>query len=207
MTLTETDSLPNVSRETMERIRAFEDLLRRWNQKINLVSPADLSHLRTRHTQDSAQLMEHIPTEARTWLDLGSGAGFPGLVCAILAAESRPDLHVTLIESDQRKSAFLREAARIAGIQTTVLTTRIEAAALQPHDIITARALAALPQLLSLAWPFCHSETCLLLPKGRTVSSELMTAGQDWHMTVERLPSRIDPDSTILKLTQVRPAR
>lgn len=205
MTFVDADIFANVSRETMERISTFEDLLRRWNARINLVSPADLPHLRARHTADSAQLLDHAPEAAGTWLDLGSGAGFPGLICAILAAEKRPGLRFVLIESDQRKAAFLREAARITGIRITLHVTRIEATTLAPHDVISARALAPLPRLLSLAWPFCHSGTTLLFPKGRGVSSELTQAREHWHMKAETLPSRIDPDSTILRLTQVRP--
>ena len=115
----------NVSRETLERLDVYADLLRRWTRKINLVSKGSLEGLWTRHFLDSAQLLTLAPESSVSWADLGSGGGFPGAVVAVLAAETRPDLKVTLVESDQRKAVFLRTVLRETGVAGDVLTARI----------------------------------------------------------------------------------
>ena len=190
--------LQNVSRETFPRIEAFADLVQRWNRKINLVADASTEQLWHRHIADSAQLIDHLPARAKTWIDLGSGAGFPALVCAICLGEQAPAL--TLVESDQRKAVFLREAIRATGAKAEVLANRIEAIPTKPYDIVTARALAALPKLLTYAEPFCHEGTVLLLPKGKAAESELTQASGDWHMDIDRIPSRTDSEATILRI-------
>ncbi|MEO1492468.1 MAG: 16S rRNA (guanine(527)-N(7))-methyltransferase RsmG [Pseudomonadota bacterium] len=199
------DVLTNVSRETQDTLQAFAAFTLKWNARINLISRRDEASIHQRHIADSAQLFEHVPQTANTWTDLGSGGGFPGLVCAILARDRRPDLTITLIESDTRKCVFLREAARTFDLSVTVENTRIEAATDHKADIISARALAPLSRLLTLAHRFCHPGTVLLFPKGKTARSELTAARETWHISIEALPSRTDPEGTILKLSEVAP--
>lgn len=192
----------NVSRETFPRLAAFEEIVRQWAPRINLISRGDLDHLWDRHIADSAQIHDIAPP-AETWLDFGSGAGFPGLVCAILATDAGNSTRFTLVESDARKCAFLREAARKLDVPVTVVTARIEAMPSTPCDIITARAVAPLTKLLSLAYPHCGPATMCLFPKGVRAESELTEAAADWHTTTERLPSRTDPGASILKITDI----
>jgi 16S rRNA (guanine527-N7)-methyltransferase len=185
-----------VSRETLDRLTRYAELLTRWQARINLVAPATLPDLWGRHMLDSAQLLPLIPAGARRLIDLGSGAGFPGLVLAILGV---PEVH--LVEADARKCAFLREAARAAGAQNaTIHTRRIEAMPAEPYDVVTARALAPLPELLKLARRFAGPGTVYLFPKGRTLAEELITAPETATMRIERIPSRTDPGAAILKL-------
>ncbi|MFL1463741.1 16S rRNA (guanine(527)-N(7))-methyltransferase RsmG [Roseococcus sp. DSY-14] len=189
-----------VSREAQEKLEAYEALLREWNPRINLVAPNDLGRLRERHIRDSAQLAPLLPPGVLG--DLGSGGGLPGLVLAILR-----DGPVHLVESDRRKSAFLLEAARrLALPQVTIHPRRIEAAALPPLAALTARALAPLPVLLGHAHRLLAPGGVAVFPKGRTAEAELTQAAAGWLMRVERFPSATDPDSTILRLTEVRPA-
>lgn len=185
----------DVSRETLERLRAYVALLISWQARINLVSKLTLADLWRRHILDSAQLWPMIRQADARIYDIGSGAGFPGLVLAILGAT---DMH--LVESDHRKAAFLREAARITSTKIGLHVTRIET--LAPHDgaIVTSRACAALPRLLELSWPLLRSDgTCLFL-KGRDVEAELTEAGKAWKMRVTKTPSQTDPTGVILRL-------
>ena len=195
----------SVSRETSPRLAVFAELVIRWNPRINLVSPRDLEHLWTRHIADSAQLFDLAPSQTRTWLDLGSGGGFPGLVCAALAADAGHSTRFILIESDTRKCAFLREAARHMGLSPTIEAKRIEDVSPFSADVITARALAPLPRLLEIASPFLQPTTVCLFPKGRAVESELTSAEADWHIQVQRIQSLTDDDATVLKLTEAAP--
>jgi 16S rRNA (guanine527-N7)-methyltransferase len=184
-----------VSRETLASLSAYEALLRKWQPRINLVGPSTMSELWSRHFLDSAQLYALLPEGARVLVDLGSGAGFPGLVLAILGV---PEVH--LIESDSRKAAFLREAAREAGAKITVHNKRIEAVPPFPADVVSARALAPLSQLLSWAHPFLGSRGVGVFPKGQTVEEELTDSTKYWTFEVERFSSRTDPGGTILRV-------
>jgi 16S rRNA (guanine527-N7)-methyltransferase len=191
----------SVSRETLERLDLFAEMLTRWNSRINLVSARDLDQLWTRHIADSLQLVPELPA-GEAFVDLGSGGGFPGLILAM--ASNSP---VTLIESDQRKASFLREAARATGTTATVIARRIEQVELPPVRYVTARALAPLPRLLDWAARFLSEDgTCLFL-KGRTVEDELTMAAAEWHMTLSRRPSRTDPDGVILRVSELRRVR
>ncbi len=190
----------DVSRETRAQLDRFSELLLRWNRKINLIGAATADDLETRHIQDSLQLLDHVPDGAATWLDLGSGAGLPGLVCAIADTRSRA---FTLVESDQRKAAFLREATRQLGLSLVIHAKRIEQLPDQTFDIITARALAPLAKLLDLSERLCHPGTILLFPKGAGAESELTDAERNWHIEAERLPSVTDPSATVLKITGI----
>ncbi len=177
---------------------AYAALLARWNERINLVSPRDLPRLWERHIDDAAQLVPLIPPGTRRIADLGSGAGLPGLILALLSG-----VETHLVERDQRKAAFLREAARITGAPATVQAA--DAATLPPlaADLVTARALAPLPVLLPLAARHLAPGGACLFPKGATASAELTAAAEGWTMQVERFPSRTDPAATILRLTEV----
>lgn len=199
-----------VSRETLARLQTYEALLRQWQKTINLVAPSTLPDVWGRHFADSAQLAALAPPEARTWLDLGSGAGFPGLVLAIVLAE-RGEAKVTLIESDSRKAAFLREVARQTGTAVDILCERIEKVAtqakLQPFDVITARALAPLPRLLDLAAPCFSPKSVGLFPKGREAQAEVEAAQRAWGFTARLQPSLTDADGRIVVVRALRAKR
>lgn len=186
---------------TLARLRSFAALVRKWNSKVNLVARADLECLWPRHIDDSAQLAPLFPPGSGRFVDLGSGAGFPGLVLAIVT-----NAHVDLIESDQRKAAFLREAARLTDAPATVHPLRAELARVQPANVLTARALAPLPRLLELAERFLTKDGVCLFPKGGTVDAELTAAAQGWHMRVERFASKTAPGATILRLSEIHRA-
>ncbi len=189
--------IANVSRETLGLLSDYLDLLTKWQARINLVSKSSLKDVWMRHVVDSAQLWPLAPDSARIWTDLGSGAGFPGLVIAILGRE-REGLKVHLIEADARKAAFLREAIRITGAPAEVHEGRIEALAPWASDVVMARALAPLKALLPLAEPFVGSEGIALFLKGKKVNSEL-TAARLWG-TFEVISSRTAPEGAIVKL-------
>ncbi len=195
----------DVSRETCERLEAYIALLTRWNARINLVAPATIETAWTRHVADSAQLFDLAPESASSWLDLGSGAGLPGLPVAALAAEKAPDLHVTLVESDTRKAAFLATAAREMDLDVTVEPHRIEALTPRPYDVVSARALAPLGRLCALAHRFSGRGTVFLFPKGARVDSELTAATAGWHIRAERIASRTDPEATVLRIVELEP--
>lgn len=202
----------DVSRETLDRLERYAALLRKWQRAINLVGADTLPDLWRRHFLDSAQLRPLVPAGARTLLDLGSGAGFPGLVLAILglSEEHWPESH--LVESDSRKCAFLREAGRITGTipgRVVLHPNRIEALAPWPVDVVTARGCAPLDRLLAYVEPFLHEGSVCLFPKGRGVEEELTRAGKIWSMTVQRWPSATESSVTessgvILQLGHIR---
>ena len=190
-----------VSRETLTRLQTYEALLRQWQKTINLVAPSTLDAIWSRHFADSAQLVALAPSGAKRWLDLGSGAGFPGLVLAIMLAE-REGAKVTLIESDTRKAAFLGEVARRTGAPVDIRPERIEKAATQaklgPIDVITARAVAPLPRLLELAAPAFSGQTTGLFLKGREAEMEIDAARERWDFASELHPSLTDASGRIV---------
>jgi len=187
-----------VSRETLARLEAYAELLTRWSARINLVGRDTIADLWRRHILDSAQLWAFVPERARNMIDLGSGAGFPGLVLAILGVRG-----VELVDADSRKCAFLREAVRITEPDATIRPCRIEVVPRHPVDIVTARACAPLDRLLGLAEPFhAPGSECLFL-KGERVEEELTLARKQWTMTVSTCQSRSDPRGVILRLRQV----
>ncbi len=188
----------SVSRETTERLREYVSLLIRWNRTINLVSKSDEPVLWERHIADSLSLVPLLPPGDVEAIDLGSGAGFPGLVLAIATNQ-----HFDLVESDQRKAAFLREAARLVTAPVTVHPVRIESAKLVPSMVITARALAPLTVLLGWSQPLLAPGGMCLFPKGRTATEELTQAARQWQMRVDRLPSPTDPAATILRISEI----
>lgn len=190
----------DVSRETADRLALYAGLLRTWNPKINLVSKQTLADLETRHIADSAQLLALAPENATTWADLGSGGGFPGLVIAIHAAERRPALRVTLVESDQRKAAFLRTVAQRTGVPVTVHAERIEAVPPLGTDVLSARALAPLSALLDHAARHLAPSGTALFPKGATWRAEVAEALERWRFRCENHPSATSQDGAILRI-------
>ncbi|PCH75411.1 MAG: 16S rRNA (guanine(527)-N(7))-methyltransferase RsmG [Rhodobacteraceae bacterium] len=193
---------PDVSRETMDKLVLFHDLLVKWNARINLVSRSSLNDFWVRHVADSVQVFRLAPS-ARTWADLGSGGGFPGLIVAILAKSERPKLKVTLIESDQRKSAFLRTVIRETGVSCNVIAERIEKAEKQGADIVSARALANLTELLTYSDRHLATGGTALFPKGVTWQKELEMARTQWSFDVEVIESQTMPGAAILKIEGV----
>ena len=189
-----------ISDAGLGKLRAYLAELERWQPKINLVGPATLRDPWRRQFLDSAQLMALLPAGATTLIDIGSGAGFPALVLAVLAAESRPELRVTAIESDQRKAVFLKQIIRLTDVSAILHQGRAEAYAGPKADVVTARALAPLAPLLALAEALALAGATYLFPKGADAALELTAAGKDWTMRCRRHPSRTDPRGTILEI-------
>ncbi|MBK8173937.1 MAG: 16S rRNA (guanine(527)-N(7))-methyltransferase RsmG [Rhodospirillales bacterium] len=177
------------------RLEAYLALLRRWTQRINLVSAASLVDPWRRHILDSGQLACHLPPDACRIVDLGSGAGLPGIVVAVLTGHP-----VTLVESDARKCAFLREAVRASEIDADVVCARIEVPPSQRFDVVMARALAPLPRLLPLALPWLDDGGVCLFLKGARVADELTQAKKTWTMRPYLIPSRSDSTGVIIKI-------
>ena len=191
----EGSTLPGVSRETAGRLEIYANELRRWQRVTNLVGPRALEELWARHFADSLQLASL--SDAVEWADIGSGAGFPGLVIAI----ARPDLRMTLIESDGRKCAFLRHVVRLTGAPATVCNARAESALdnLRPQ-VVTARAVAPLDRVLALCRIPLASAATGLFPKGRSWAAELTKARESWRFEVDVLPSAVDQEGKILRI-------
>ena len=179
-------------------LETFAELLLRWNRTVNLIARSDELNLWGRHIADSLQLIPYLPPFPARAIDLGSGGGFPGLILAIATG-----IPFDLIESDQRKCIFLREAARVTGAPATVHPMRIEAANIAPASLITARALASLPNLLTLAAPLLVENGVCLFLKGANADAELTAATTGWHMRVERFPSRTAPSANILRISEI----
>ncbi|MEL6642609.1 MAG: 16S rRNA (guanine(527)-N(7))-methyltransferase RsmG [Pseudomonadota bacterium] len=191
-----------VSRETLARLQVYAGLLSKWNPRINLVAPATLPNLWQRHFLDSAQVHEAAPQRIGHWADLGTGGGFPGLVVAILAADT--PTKVTLVESDQRKAAFLRTVVQAVGVDATVIAKRIEEVAPLAADVVSARALAPLPKLLDLCTRHLAPGGVALLPKGARADAEIAKALETWQFRCEKTPSRTEDGAVILKLSEIQ---
>jgi 16S rRNA (guanine527-N7)-methyltransferase len=200
-------ALTPVSRETSARLDRFADLLLTWQKTTNLIAPSTLNQLWTRHVADSLQLLD-LAMDARVWIDLGSGGGFPGLVIACaLAGQEGAVVH--LVERNAKKAAFLREAQRVTGAPAAVHAERIEAFGERfdhKADAVTARALAPLGRLLEQSYPLLEkSGAQALFPKGQDVDSELREAAKSWMMDVVQVPSRTDPKARILVIKGLTP--
>lgn len=197
----------SVSRETFQVLEDFAALVRKWNSAINLVGKGTLPDLWSRHVVDSAQLFRFLPPSAKVWLDLGSGGGFPGLVIAALARELAPDLRVELVESDLRKATFLRQAAQSLGLSVDVRSERIES--LQPiqADVVSARALASLVDLLAYAHSHLRPGGIAVFPKGNRHAEELAEARRSWQFDVEAEPSLSDAGAAILVIRNIHRAQ
>jgi len=190
----------SVSRETLDRLKRYAELLADWNSRHNLVSAGSMADLWRRHFWDSAQIASLVSEQAETVIDLGSGAGFPGLVLAIM----RPDLRITLIEATRKKSEFLKTVAADLGLSTEVRNQRIEDMAPEPFDVITARACAPLDQLLSYTQRFWRKGGRAILHKGQNLASELTEAHKSWSIQAEQHSSRSDPSGIILEIRELQ---
>jgi 16S rRNA (guanine527-N7)-methyltransferase len=222
----------DVSRETIERLEVYAALLRQWQKAINLVAPSTLDAVWHRHFADSAQVLRLVPPDPQSWVDLGSGAGFPGLVVAIMLADKTPagsaglpptpspypqgegesapaTPRVTLIESDSRKCAFLREVARRTGVTVEILSTRIETLATQAKldspEVVSARALAPLDRLLGLAAPLFTPSTVGVFLKGRDAAAEIETAAKAWTFAVDMVPSITEATGRVVVIRDLQP--
>lgn len=191
----------DVPRETIERLEAFAALLRLENDRQNLVSKASIETLWERHILDSAQLARFASPEARSWLDLGTGAGFPGLMIPLFHRAK-----ATLVESRRLRADFLRTAACALGIEgrVEIFCSKLEAVAARPFDVISARAFAPLPRLLDLGTAFSTAKTVWILPKGRNAQSELEALDPSWQGSFRLEPSLTDADAAIIVAEAVR---
>lgn len=196
--------VPDVSRETTDRLIAFEELFRKWSSAINLASPSTLADLWSRHILDSAQLFP-LASEAKRWLDLGSGGGFPGIVTACFLNES-PGASIDLVESAGKKAAFLRTAAGHLTVPARIHSARIEAMwdKIDVPDIVTARALASLSDLFKLAEPWLTSGSKALFQKGRDYQREIDESRVGWSFDLVQHESAIDNSSVILEISNLR---
>lgn len=194
----------NVSRETSERLKTLAALLVKWNPRINLVSKSTIAELWTRHILDSAQVFDLAPAKTDHWVDIGSGGGFPGLVVALMADETNAPQKVTLIESDQRKCAFLRTVLRETGVEATVLTKRIEQADPQDATVLSARALADLSLLFDFADRHMGKDGLALFPKGANWQKEVAAAKESWSFQVDAIQSKTEPQAVILKIGELQ---
>ncbi len=192
----------DVSRETLARLKAYEKLVRKWNPRINLIAKSTIGDIWDRHFLDSAQLFELIPSGTKTLVDLGSGAGFPGLVLALMGEAT--DLKVTLIEADTRKCAFLRTAALELKLDVEIVNERISAVDLSGFDVITARALASLTELLDWTSGRAPSSICLFA-KGENLADELREAEIAWTYDHDLIPSKTNPNASIVRIGACSP--
>jgi len=194
----------DVSRETMGRLDVYERLLRKWNPTINLVSKASLEDLWQRHFFDSLQILGLVHANSGNWIDFGSGGGFPGMVVAIVAAEQKPGLRFTLVESDLRKSTFLRTVSRETNVSATVLSERIENMEPLGADVVSARALAPLTKLLGYAQTHLGPQGQALFMKGANYRLELEEALETWSFQSEEYKSKTDEAAAILRFGDIR---
>ncbi len=193
-------SLANVSRETLSKLESYAELLLKWNKTINLIGATTISDLWARHVEDSLQLSPQIPTRA-TVMDMGSGAGLPGLVLAI----ARPDLQLDLVERDQRKAAFLLEAKAKLKLDNVAIINKDIADHVGQYRIVTARALASLDALFSLSIKHANAETSWVLLKGKAAAEELQAAKQNWEFECCQIPSITHAESSVVTVTKLHP--
>lgn len=189
--------LKSVSRETIEKLEIYISLLQQWNKKINLVSQQGMDQVWKRHVYDSFQLIRYLDSSVKSIADLGSGGGFPGLILALST-----DIPVILIESDKRKTIFLREVLRKTKTQATVLCQRIENVNAISADVVTARALTSLTQLLEFSKNILNKNGYCLFLKGRSVNLEIEEAQKNWKINYKTFSSQTNADGVIVKINQ-----
>ena len=190
----------DVSRETLDALKYFEDLVVLWNPAINLISNSSISDLWSRHIVDSAQLFIFTLPDEGLWLDVGSGGGFPGIVVSIVAKELAPSLRVVLVESDKRKCVFLRTVIRELGLSVKVINDRIENVKLDDVVYLSARALRNLNSLLFIVENNVSRETVCVFPKGRSYKKELVESQKNWKFDFNLIDSNTSEDSKVIVL-------
>lgn len=193
-----------VSRETMERLEKFASLLIKWNPAINLVARSTIEDLWERHIVDSVQLARFLEQQPERWLDLGSGGGLPGLVLAIVSSDKSPDTRFDLVDSDQRKCTFLRQAVRELGLQNArVHSARIEDLQPMAADVVSARALTGLSVLCGYAAKHLTRDGFAVFPKGASFLNEVQEARLKWRFHIEEIESMTNKDARLLKLSAI----
>ena len=195
---------PQISALATERLRIFVGLLAKWNAAINLVSSASLAEVWTRHVADSAQVLDVAPIRRARWLDMGSGAGFPGIVIALITADTPNPVEMTLVESDRRKAAFLSTVSRETGVPMIIQAARIEAVAPQNADTVSARALAPLVRLCSFAERHLAPHGAALFLKGGHYDAEIAEARRTWSFALDIRRSSTDPAGVVLIMKDLR---
>ena len=195
-----------VSRETIDRLKVFEKLVLKWSKTINLISKGDQHRIWERHIVDSLQIYPLLPKNIENYVDFGSGGGFPGFVLSILlnAADLQTSIH--LVESDKRKSAFLRTVNRELSLNVRVYSSRIEGLKLQQVDVITARAVAPLDILLRLSSLHINKNTICIFPKGKNWKKEVKKAQKQWKFDLEVIKSKTQPGAVVLKVGSISSA-
>jgi len=190
----------DVSRETFAKLQYLTTLITKWTRSINLIAPKSVPEIWDRHIVDSAQVYNCAPTNWTHWLDLGSGGGLPGLVIAILDQDQRP---ITLVESDKRKCLFLSNARRELGLNVQIINDRIENVEIGDADVLSARALAPLPDLLTFSDNLLMPSGTAIFPKGARFQDELDQAGRAWHFEARAHKSLTNPDSRVLEISRI----
>lgn len=193
----------DVSRETMDRLEGFSELTAKWTKSINLVAKSTVSDIWARHIVDSAQLYKYAPEGYTHWVDIGTGGGFPGIVMAIIAKEKQVNAQFTMIESDARKCTFLRTASRELDLNVYVQTQRIEETTSQNADVVSARALGSLKDILPLAQQHLNTNGTALFMKGRRHADELAEVSADWDFELVQYPSITDAEAAILSFKRI----
>lgn len=193
----------DVSRETIANLERMLQEVLRWNSAINLISPGTKDTAWTRHVLDSAQLIDFVVGRSGHWVDLGSGGGFPGLVLAVIAKETAPNLRFTLVESDQRKATFLQQTARTLAVDVSVVAERAERLGPLEADVISARALRVLADLLPYAHRHLRPSGIALFLKGVSFQQEVTVARQEWSFDAECLPSRTNPSAGLVVVRNI----
>lgn len=188
----------NVSHETFAKLENYHQSLVEWQQKFNLVANSTLENAWERHFEDSAQLFRFIPKEAKTLVDIGSGAGFPAMVLGIMAAELSPQLRITLVESVNKKTLYLNHVKELTEAPVNILNRRIENLKEKKFDVITARAVINLKDLLGYAHPLFRKNTLAIFPKGKNYEEEIVLARKDWFFDVETVSSTTSDEGVVL---------
>ena len=201
------DILKNVSRETFSLLERFGTIVEKWNKNINLISKSTVPNLWERHILDSVQIYYATQGNFKRWLDIGSGAGFPGLVVAILASEKSDDSEIVLVESDKRKCAFLHTVRRELNLNLSIINNRIDYCDAQNADIISARALANLTKLFELSFKHMCENTTFIFPKGRSWQEEIVAAEKTWNFSWEAVNSITDSQAVVLKIGELSRAK
>ena len=193
-----------VSRETLQDLKTYEASLHEWQNKFNLVSKNSLNDSWGRHFLDSMQLYSLVPEGAKTLIDLGSGAGFPGMVLAIMAKGRTPSLKICLVESISKKTLYLKHVSEITNTNVEVINERIEKLKPRTVDVVTSRALASLSELLGLAKSFCAPKTKCIFPKGKSYQSEIDEVKKLWSFDCDIIPNQESQEGVILIITNLR---
>ena len=198
----------NVSRETLDFFSRYINILKEWQEKMNLVSPNSMKEVWIRHIADSYQLYQYLNTCSKTVYDIGSGAGFPAVVLAIAALNDGRKTQFKLIESITKKTVYLNDVKNRLGLKNVeIINARSENLALKPADFITARAVANLNKLLGFAYPLTNLNTVLILPKGQGYTDELKDAQKNWVFNLDVLKNEVQDDGVVLRLSNLRKKR